>query len=181
MSFAGLYVSDWYLCYASCRRETCTHVANTDLCPHELRSHLGTSRLWARWPHILDKCGSESDPEKQTNDWLSCAASSPGSMGVPETDTTLHACGSEANSITMPRLKRKLPSDVFRPQKGLRSHLRVSIFKNYFWGSMPPDPPSLILRIRVQVSVSRTNAILLPPSLRFHEYARSTPPYFPCT
>ena len=36
-------------------------------------------------------------------------------------DTNLHACGREANFVTMPRLKQRLPSDEFRP-KGLRSH-----------------------------------------------------------
>ena len=59
----------------------CTHIANTDLCPHELRGpsvkenrgDLRTSRLWAWWPHILNGRCSDID-------WLSCAASLPGSQ-----------------------------------------------------------------------------------------------------
>ena len=46
------------------------------------------------------------------------------------------------------------------------------IFKNFSWGSMPPHPPSLILRILVQgISTSQSNAILLMPGLHFCEYA----------
>ena len=32
---------------------------------------------------------------------------------------------------------------AFWPKHGLRSNLRVPNFKNFPWGSMPPDPPSL--------------------------------------
>ena len=87
-------------------------------------------------------------------------------------DTNLHVCGCEANFVTMNRLKHSLPIDVFRPNKGVRSHLRASKFS---WGSMPPDPPSLILCIQYWYK-SWTNAILLPPGLSFREYAQSMPP-----
>ena len=75
----------------------------------------------------------------------------------------LHTCGRKADSVAMPRLKQRLPSDVFSFQKDLRSHVRASNFKNIFWGSMLPDPPSLILSIRLQVSVQKK--ILLPSGL----------------
>ena len=102
------------------------HVANTDLCPHELRSlsikknclDLRTSRLWARWPHILD------------------------GLARNKMDNNLHACSREANSVTMPKLK-------WRPKKGLRSHLRASNFQKIFLEEHAPLPPSLILCIRV--------------------------------
>ena len=32
---------------------------------------------------------------------------------------------------------------AFWSKHGLRSDLRVPNFKNFFWGSMPPHPPSL--------------------------------------
>ena len=47
-------------------------------------------------------------------------------------DTNLHVCGREVNSVTMPRLKQRLPSDVLRPKKGLRSHLSASNFQKNF-------------------------------------------------
>ena len=39
---------------------------------------------------------------------------------------------------------------AFWPKHGLRSNLRVPNFKNFSWGSMPPDPPSLFTFKRTQ-------------------------------
>ena len=83
-------------------------------------------------------------------------------------DTNLHVCGREANSATMPRLKGRLHGDVLGPKKVSEAISEQQIFKKISWESMPPDPTSLILRIRVKVW---TKAILLPPGLRFCEYA----------
>ena len=65
-------------------------------------------------------------------------------------DTNLHACGREANFVTMTRLKRRLPSDVFRPKKKASEAISEhQIFQNFPEGAcMPPDPRSLILRIQ---------------------------------
>ena len=94
-------------------------------------------------------------------------------------DTNLHVYGREANSVTMPRLKGRLQGDVLGPKKAQKPSQSNKFSKKISWESMPPAPrpTSLIRRIRVQVW---TNAILLPTGLRSCEYARSTPPYFPC-
>ena len=56
-------------------------------------------------------------------------------------DTSLHACGCEVNFVTMPRLKWRLPSDVFRPQKPCQS---VN-FPKKFPGACPgPHYPSSV-------------------------------------
>ena len=34
----------------------------------------------------------------------------------------------------------------FRPKHGLRSDLKVPNFRDFSWGSMPPDPPSLFTK-----------------------------------
>ena len=57
--------------------------------------------------------------------------------------------------VTMPRLKRRLPSDAFRPQKVSDAISEHQIFKKVFLGEHAPRLPSIILRIWVQVSVSQ--------------------------
>ena len=63
----------------------------------------------------------------------------------------LHACMWSWSEFVVVHaaVKRRLSSDVFRPQKGLRSHLRALNFLKKFLGGMLPNPPSLILRIQV--------------------------------
>ena len=46
---------------------------------------------------------------------------------------------------------------IFRPQKGLRSHLRASNFQKLFLGEHASRPPSLILCIQVQVLVQHSD------------------------
>ena len=43
-------------------------------------------------------------------------------------DTNLHTYGREANFVTMPRLKRRLPSDVYRPKKASETISEHQIF-----------------------------------------------------
>ena len=66
--------------------------------------------------------------------------------------TNLHACNCEANqnSVTMPRLKQRLQV-ILCAQKVLRSHLRASDSKTFSLGSIPPDPPGLILRAKSHI------------------------------
>jgi len=55
-------------------------------------------------------------------------------------DTNLHACGHEANSVTMPRLKRRLPSDIFRPEKASEAISEHQIFKTFCGGTCTQAP-----------------------------------------
>ena len=76
--------------------------------------------------------------------------------GVPETANANghHVCGREANSVILPC--QNVQVKVFRPKKNpkkLGNHLRASKIQKFSLGSIPPDPPSLILCIRVQVLV----------------------------
>ena len=41
-------------------------------------------------------------------------------------------------------------SSFFLPKHGLRSDLRVPNLKNFSWGSMPPDPPTLFTLTHTQ-------------------------------
>ena len=135
-----------------CRPFACTHIANTDLCPHELRGpsvkeNRGdlrlTSRLWARWPHILNGHCSVID-------WLSCAVFLPGYTGVPE---TANANGHQSPCVwsrskfcyfTMP----KLPSEGFlgqqqQQQKQKKNSETISEhqrFINFPWGAYLQTP-----------------------------------------
>ena len=52
-------------------------------------------------------------------------------------DTNLHVCGHEVNSVTIPRLKQRLQSDVLGPKKVSEPISEHQIFP----GEHPPRPP----------------------------------------
>ena len=74
--------------------------------------------------HVNQRCKVVKTPcsiwgQSTTNSWKV--------KFTKKTNKNRHACDREANFVTMPRLKRRLPSDVFRPKKGLRSHLANAV------------------------------------------------------
>ena len=89
----------------------------------------------------------------------------PESLKLPM-DAYLHVCRREV-SCYHARTKAKISSDVLGPK------IAISQFQiqKIAWRNMPPDSPSFCIQAnvctRVQVAVSWTNAILLPPGLLF--------------
>ena len=75
-------------------------------------------------------------------------------------DTNLRVCGCEASSVAIyTKIEAKVPKWPQKPSQH-------QIFENFSMGSMPPDPPTLILSILLKYRYkSRTNPILLPPGL----------------
>ena len=85
-----------------------------------------------------------------------------------------YKCEVNWNPVTVPGVKQRIIVMFWAPKVNSlrhthRGHLTTLNLKIISWGSMPPDPPSFCVHpnvhTRVQVSVSQTNAILLPLGL----------------
>ena len=86
---------------------------------------------------------------------------------MPMDQSTCVWLWSESKFCYYANTKAKISGDVFRPQKGLRSHLRPSNFKKFSWGSMPPDPPSLILRANARIHANSGASVGKPNQSNF--------------
>ena len=113
---------------------------------------------------------------KQNFDWLLCATFSHGFSGVPE---TANADGRQSPSMWMGTESKffyhSRTSVVIGPKMASEAISEHQISPQKFHGgSMPLEPPSLILHAnactRVQVPLSQTNAVLLPLGLEYQGF-----------
>ena len=157
------------------------HIAYTDLCPHELRRSERKREL--RRPENKQLDGQTfltgaawnkirlNAKQNLTGFHASLLHPVPRVRLKPllPMNTNLHACSREANqnSVTMPGLKRSLQVMFLGPKKGLRSLLKASNFKKFPWGSIPPDPPTLILRTNARICEFTYTSVSKPDQSNF--------------